>query len=319
MSGQTGYVNPAEDPSEDPALAGGAGTNLLTQGSCMNIYVSEFDAGLTGTLATFSSTKDTTPICDYYAVHNVSLQDMRSTFQFLSNDLEFANATSVNNNPNLEYKTTWPTQWNLNAANAMMDDANSSTATYLAADLPGTNTPLPVMPNTSPRSANLVVTHYLKYISYILFGTPFGIDLIDNAQTIATNFITTTEAQWQSNKSTYIINGVKTDADSNQLAKIIFRALLTDTKRFGDVTSMDNTTYQPFPFMENDSVNFVLSVVPPTGNNVNLSNSAIVDRPLKYCISLIINSAAAGQNTVPTFGAATNNATLYVAPIPAPA
>jgi hypothetical protein len=303
------YSNPVSTPNFS-AVGGGSGTNLLTQGSCMNIYVSEFDASLTGIAGTYNSVKSDVPDCDYYAVQNVSLLDMKNAFRFLSTGLNFTDLSSNS----LQYLTAWPNEWNLNAANAMMDDVNSSTATNLVYD----GSSIPVMPNTSPRSANLVVTHYIKYISTILFGTPYGVDLIDNARTMANSFITTTEAHWQHNFNTYI-QGTNSaplycnNADSTKLAHILFRALLTDKKRFGDLASMSNTSWISFPFMENDSINFILNVYPPSPNNVNLSNPSIIDKPLKYCISLIINSSLADLNTVPTIG----DVSFYVAPIPA--
>ena len=331
------FITPDNDPSATGAhlstgVTGGAFST--SAGSVMNIYISEFDASISPAAATFESNKDTVPDCDYYAVYNVGLEEMRNAFQFNTDNVHFSNVTE----DNLEFMTAWHPEWKFNAANAMMDDPNSSTSgTYISGDLVGSS--IPIMPNVGApnRATNLVVTHYLKYVSHILFGTAYGVDLIDNAGDIAQAFITSAETQWESNFANYIQgtptapfycynnNGSTGDtgigatgiANSTQLAHLLFNALLTDPARFGDVSTRSNNSWISFPFMEGDSINFVCTVVPPTklgggSANVNLTDNSITDNQLKYCISLIINTSLANLNTTPKYG---SDLSVYVAPI----
>jgi hypothetical protein len=141
---------------------------------------------------------DIMPDCNATAVYYVSLKQMQDVFNFSTTALDFQDIASNN----IQFYTTWPENWQLNGCHAMVD------AAMVDAGIASPDTPI-TMPQNIPKYdantdgspgaksfSNLVIGDYMKYVSDVLFGTPYGVDLIINGNEIYTDAVTQAQGAW---------------------------------------------------------------------------------------------------------------------------
>ena len=251
-----------------------------------------FNLDLSGTLGATAPVVLTT---DATAVFYVKLSDMRAVFKYQTDAFD-VNDISSSDIKYYVYKTNWPAALYINPAHAMMNKTES-VSTYAL--------------SVYDTSKNLLKHDYLRYLSYRLFNTPFGVDLFSNdtalLETIATKGATV-HSNIQTSLATvdtsnvagtldasgfrYFVNSDSTNTNlSRELLRQIASAAPT---RFNNVT--DTSGVQSIPFVVEDSINILLTVYATPGQNALTGVVAIPART--YTIKLVMKSDGNAVNQV---------------------
>jgi hypothetical protein len=147
------------------------------------------------------------------AIYYASLDQMQKVFQFTSTALDFQDMSSNN----VQFYTTWPTNWHLNGCHAMVDAVFTDDIdepvelVKMPQNLPKYSAGVPGVKSFS----NLVIGDYMKYVSDVLFGTPYGVDLFTNGSEIYSNAVDQAQVKWVDLYNSYI--NVAMDLSSNDI------------------------------------------------------------------------------------------------------
>ncbi len=255
----------------------------------------------------------TLPDVSACGVFYVKTSDMRNMFQFRTDlstpvlDLSALNqdpyTNNLSTNHNLRYytfKNRMPSNFILNPAHAMMDMPESLTS---------------MTPAESPATKSLLKHDFIRYLAFKLFGTINGVDLFANEQEMLDDITdkghevwkeierrielvsTTTRSQelmffTDSMNHKYLTN---LDTSYNNICREIFQQVIKIApERFADIT--DTFITQPIPFMDGDSFNFKLTLVPASGQG-KLIGEDITIGSRTYNIKLVMKSDTFAVNT----------------------
>jgi len=255
----------------------------------------------------------TLPDVSACGVFYVKTSDMRNIFQFRTDlstpvlDLSALNqdpyTNNLSTNHNLRYytfKNRMPSNFILNPAHAMMDMPESLTS---------------MTPAESPATKSLLKHDFIRYIAFKLFGTINGVDLFANEQEMLDDITdkghevwkeierrielvsTTTRSQelmffTDSMNHKYLTN---LDTSYNNICREIFQQVIKIApERFADIT--DTFITQPIPFMDGDSFNFKLTLVPASGQGQLIGEDITIGSRI-YNIKLVMKSDTFAVNT----------------------
>ena len=261
---------------------------------------SEVTMGVAGNL--FS---EPIPVLDVSAtaILYVSIDDMKSVFQFQTD------STDVNNLPSADIKyyvdtASWPA---LNPANAMMNVSSLSQNAIALIDS-----------NGALADNKLMVCHdFTRYLASKLFGTHFGVDLFNNETELLqdlrlicddsaeghTQYDVLAKLTAVSKSGTH--EGLEGDAgskfmtnatnDNTNLCRVLFDQMIAaDISRFRDL-SIGADQSQPLPFAVDDAISFKLTIAPIEGQEELTGVDAF--GPRSYEIRFVIKDAADVANT----------------------
>lgn len=237
------------------------------------------------------------------AILYVSIDDMKSVFQFQTDSTDINNLASAD----IKYyvdTASWPA---INPMNAMM---NVSTLSQGAIALIDSNGAL--------ADNKLLVAHdFTRYLALKLFGTHFGTDLFNNetellqnlrliaddseeghtwydvvAKVTAVSKSGTHEGLLGDAGSKYMTNAT---TDNTNLCRVLFDQMIgTAVSRFQDL-SVGADQPQPLPFQVDDSISFVMTIAPAEGQEELTGVEAFGAR--SYEIRFVIKDAADVTNT----------------------
>jgi len=152
-------------------------------------------------------------------------------------------------------------------------------------------------------SKNLMKHDYLRYLSYRLFNTPFGVDLFSNETALLENIATkgaTVHSNIQNSLATVDTSNVagtldasgfryfvNSDSTNTNLSRELLRQIAANAPaRFATVT--DTSGVQSIPLLAEDSINILLTVYATPGQNALTGVAAIPART--YTIKLVMKS-----------------------------
>jgi uncharacterized protein YjbI with pentapeptide repeats len=259
------------------------------------------------------------PIIDTSAtgVFYMRTSDLRKIFQFQTDAININDLSSQD----LKYyvnMNAWPEFFDLNPANAMMDQDLSS-------GLLSVNPIAFVEGNGQKYSPTkmFVKDDFIRYLALSLFGTYSGVDLFNNKQSLEDNVQAQCDGSarghswYDISASLYSVDmtlgtnpGLLTDISGlkymtrytmtpNNLCRELMNQIgYADPNRFSNIISTANM--QPVPFYDGDSISFVLSIRPAPGQEtiVRLTNP-IPPRNYRIKIYMISDTDTVHQNTSP--------------------
>lgn len=256
------------------------------------------------------------PLTDATAVFYVKLSDMSSVFKFQTD------ATNLNDLSNSEvkyyvFKKNWSHQLKLNFSHAMMNKNESIGA------LTNNGGAVEFAPS------KLLVKHdFLRYIALTLFNTINGVDLFSNETEMLENLayqgevtrvgiesvldtISTTSPDITMNIDA---SGNRYMTDSDNTITNISRELLNqivhyDSSRLEPI--LNTQEIQSIPFIENDSLNIKLTILPTENQHLLTGVSEILERT--YNIKIVMKTDISGLNTVVTDSVSYPNSYPYSA------
>lgn len=258
--------------------------------TAQDFYLSAFEAnlslGVSGELAgALSVLADASAV----AVYEIDLAATKLAFRFQS-DASDVNDLAAQDIKYYVYKNDFPSLTN-SVAGSMLDHPDSSGAIA-----------------TGYADNKMFLKHdYIRYLALRLFNTHHGVDLFSN-ETALVNDISSNAATVVSHITGILtavdISGSGTgmsgaannyyfndDASANNICqKVLSHMIKADPSRFSALSS----AITPLPFIENDSLNFNVTVKAATGQHNLTSVAAIPDRV--YRIKLLLK--ASPSNTV---------------------
>lgn len=231
------------------------------------------------------------------AVFQLNVADLKAVFKFQSDSLDISNATATDIKYYV-YPDAWPV--GVNVAHAMMQGAAAVGATGA----------MTVEGGTYDDNRNLLKHDFVRYLSYKLFNTIFGVDLFQNetellenivghGNTIKTGIVTklTAVGVTGSHASLSDVSGSKyftnAETDTNNICRVIMRQLASSAPdRFTTMTA--SSAIQSVPFVADDTLYFKVTVAAAAGQNDLTSVGAINNRT--YNIKILLKASA--TNTV---------------------
>jgi hypothetical protein len=241
--------------------------------------------GLTAGTVTSGATTDNTTLYDCKAGCNITLATAQSLFQFQTDSLDM-NDTAKDD---ILYKLNYTTS-----------------TTPLTSDFI-TNT---IMTNGGISIANAtknIPNDFLGYVANAIFGTPKGVDLFTNEETVLASIQTQSVAAFNTKLLELAGHGALTYTDlpvdltatprtigttavvnGNPSKKIFDHIMTSQNTRFADITSyeIDSTGWFKMPILVGDSINFVLSITSPNDRSITGSTTAITNR--RYQIKMTV-------------------------------
>jgi hypothetical protein len=238
------------------------------------------------------------------AILYVSIDDMKSVFQFQTD------STDVNNLASADIKyyvdtASWPA---LNPANGMMNVSSLSQGAIALIDS-----------NGALADDKLMVCHdFVRYLASKLFGTHFGVDLFNNETELLQNLRLICDdsaaghtqydvlAKLSDVSKTGSNAGLLTDSNGNKymtndtnddtnLCRVLFDQMIgSDVSRFRDL-SIGGDQPQPLPFAVDDAISFVLTIAPADGQETLTGVDPIGSR--SYEIRFVVKDASDVVNT----------------------
>jgi hypothetical protein len=238
---------------------------------------------------------------DATAVFYVKLSDMSSVFKFQT-DATDLNDLSSSDVKYYVFKKNWSHQLKLNFTHAMMNK-NESNGALTNGGGTGAFTP----------SKSLIKHDFLRYIALTLFNTINGVDLFANETEMLENLayqgeitrvgiesvldtISTTSADITMNVDTFG-NRYLTDFDNTitNISRELFNQIVHyDSSRLSSILNTEEI--QSIPFIENDSLNIKLTIIPTENQHLLTGVSEILERT--YNIKIIMKTDISGSNTV---------------------
>ena len=259
------------------------------------------------------------PILDTSAtgVFYMKTSDLRNIFKFQTDAININDLSSQD----MKYyvnMNAWPELFDLNPANAMMDQDLSSGILSV--------NPIATTEGNGQKyspTKMFVKDDFIRYLALSLFGTYSGVDLFNNKQALEDNV----QAQCDGSASGHSwhdisaalynvdmtigtnpglltdVSGLKymtryTMTPNNLCRELMNQIGSTDPGRFTNILS--TTDMQPVPLYDGDSISFALSISPAPGQEtiVNLSNP-IPARSYRIKIYMISDTDTIHQNTSP--------------------
>jgi hypothetical protein len=261
-----------------------------------NFVLTHFNSGITLTVAGDMTRETTIPIdASACAVLHVTLVSMQNTFKF-ETDASNVNDISGSDLKFYVHAASFP---ELQPSNAKLDDAVSLNP-IATSDA-----------NGSYASADMMLKHdYIRYLALHLFNTPNGVDLFNNVDALKSNIelkcgSSTAGNTWYdvsaalfnvdvsgSNVglvgtagSKYMLDDPTDPTNANLCRELLMQMIDSDNTRFS--TTVDIVGQQSLPFVSGDSISFLLTVNPTTGQG-NLTS--VADPPAyTYEIKIMID------------------------------
>ena len=259
------------------------------------------------------------PILDTSAtgVFYMKTSDLRNIFQFQTDAININDLSSQD----MKYyvnMNAWPPLFELNPANAMMDQDLSS-------GLLSVN-PIATMERNGQKyspTKMFVKDDFIRYLALSLFSTYSGVDIFNNKQALEDNVQAQCDGSapghswYDISAALYNVDmtsgtnpGLLTDISGlkymtrytltpNNLCRELMNQIgFSDPNRFCDIISTADR--QPVPLYDGDSISFALSITPAPGQEsvVNLEN-IIPPRNYKIKIYMISDTDTTHQNTSP--------------------
>jgi len=259
------------------------------------------------------------PVIDTSAtgVFYMKTSDLRNIFQFQTDAININDLSSQD----LKYyvnMNAWPAFFDLNPANAMMDQDLSS-------GLLSVN-PIATMEKTGQRyspTKMFVKDDFIRYLALSLFGTYSGVDLFNNQQALEDNIQAQCDGSahghsWYDISASFHnvdmhvgtdprlltdISGLKymtryAITPNNLCRELMNQIGFSDPNRFCNILPTANM--QSVPLYDGDSISFVLSISPaPRQEQIVNLQSRIPARNYKIKIYMISDTDTTHQNTSP--------------------
>lgn len=226
------------------------------------------------------------------AIYNVKLSDMLAVFKFQSDSFD-VNDTDASDIKYYVDMGNWPADLSLNPAHAHTLATNPILAT--GGDIAA--------------NKNLVKHDFVRYLAEQLFNTPHGVDLFSNEDALLSDLVskgasafTTIKASLDAVNMSSAANGSspnKYSTNAENTSTNFSRELLRQVahhapERFYNISNV--TTIQSIPLLENDTINFKVSISSyPAQHTLTTRPSAFDTRV--YKIQLVLK--ASPTNIVP--------------------
>jgi hypothetical protein len=211
--------------------------------------LSALNKEITSALATISGAPAEMFEYDAVAEHNVSISNVRDTFQFQSDSTDFTDASAADVKYYVEAGGDYmglTSAWNP-VSSAVVAAAGG---TWGAA---GTTGP------SGAALSNMELDHdYVRNLALRLFGTHFGVDLFTNEEQLI-SALDTSGVEYL--KGPMDAAASKTNADTTEanLCRVLMRQMIDmDVERFRDLQNVG--TKQPLPFVVGDSISFRICI-----------------------------------------------------------
>jgi hypothetical protein len=241
--------------------------------------------GLTAGTVTSGATTDDPTAYDCKAGCDITLATAQSLFQFQTDSVDMTDTAK----DDILYKLVYTTS-----------------ATPLTADFI-TNT---IMTNNGisiGSTTKNIPNDFLGYVANELFGTPKGVDLFTNEETVLTSIQNKSVEAFNAKLLELAGHGPLTYTDfpvdltttpstigatavtNGNPSKMIFdHIMVSDNTRFADISTyeIDSTSWYKMPILAGDSINFILSITSPNNHSITGSNTAIPNR--KYQIKMTV-------------------------------
>ena len=256
------------------------------------------DAGLQSTILDSSAV----------AVFNINLDSVKDVFKFSSTAYDISDNLPSGEMHYFVHANQWPTAVIVNPSDSMMDKAGSVN---------------PIL--TVPLATEMLVKHdFIRYLALKLFNTAMGTDLFSNEGALLNDLNAKGLTAWNDISggiwryaTTYTTSaeinnmGILIDPSSNQLCttdhftsntnlcRELYQQLIftsSGRSRFQNVV-LDGNNQASIPFIAGDSISFLYTIIPASGQNTVTGVSAFGGR--SYRIKLQIVSSGA-SNTIPT-------------------
>lgn len=273
-------------------------TYTMSANLILNAFQSSFTMDLSGVI--HSQAAVTALDVSANATIHVDLGVMRNIFTYHTDSADVINTPStdllfyVNSDSTADPKTGFAGPALINPVNALVDTS------YIY--------------NESNTSKRLVCHDFVRYLSSKLFNTHYAADLLENEQELLDHLRTlgndTSGNVW--GNIINVANAVNTaqiysDDDANICCQI-FRQIMTQfPARFSDITAecldavpVASSQYH-IPFIENDTIQFKLTISAAPGQETITGVSAIGDR--SYSITLLLTPNVANPAVVDDTGA----------------
>jgi hypothetical protein len=269
----------------------------------ISFVLSEFESSVTMGVAGAVDLSSPSITSDAAAVIEVPLADMKAVFKYQTDSYDFTDASSADVKYYVD-SASWPS---LNAANAMMDHALSTSPIY----------------SSAAANKNLVAHDFVRYLAFKLFGTHLGVDLFNNELALLADLRSIcgygadgntwkeiNDAVAKVSKSAGDHTGILGSAGSkymtnatttsdNLCRELLMQIFQNDKARFQSINAVD--TPQSLPLEVNDTLNFKLTVHPASGqHNVTGLASAISERSYKIILKIVTtpsNTAVAADES----------------------
>jgi len=256
----------------------------------INFVLNDFEVSTTMTVAaTLENAAPTAIDCSATAVFYIAVSDVSNVFQFQTDASNISDVAS----DDIKYfvdVTHWPI--NVNAANAMMDDA-ASVNPIAVSDTRG----------TYPRPNMLVSDDYIRYLALRLFNTYHGVDLFNNVSAMQANIVSVCGTNSKDvinahlglidvSAGTLSMSGVspfKYLTNANTTTANISRELMlqiasSQPARYATIAA--SSLRQKIPLLVNDSLNFKVILNAASGQNALTGVAAVPAR--SYNVKMII-------------------------------
>ena len=256
------------------------------------------DAGLQSTILDSSAV----------AVFNINLDSVKSVFKFSSDAYDISDNLPSGEMHYFVHANQWPSDVIINPSDSMMDKAGSVN---------------PIL--TVPLATEMLVKHdFIRYLALKLFNTAMGTDLFSNEGALLNDLNTKGLTAWNdisggiweyaTTKTTRGgIDGMNLliDLSSNQLCttdhftsntnlcRELYQQLIftsSGRSRFQNVV-LDGNNQSSIPFIAGDSISFLYTIIPASGQNTVTGVSAFGGRSYKIKLQIVSNGAS---NTIPT-------------------
>ncbi len=256
------------------------------------------DAGLQSTILDSSAV----------AVFNINLDSVKNVFKFSSDAYDISDNLPSGEMHYFVHANQWPVDVIVNPSDSMMDKAGSVN---------------PIL--TVPLATEMLVKHdFIRYLALKLFNTAMGTDLFSNEGALLNDLNAKGLTAWNdisggiweyattNTTRTGIDNmSLLIDPSSNQLCttdhftsntnlcRELYQQLIftsSGRSRFQNVV-LDGNNQASIPFIAGDSISFLYTIIPASGQNTVTGVSAFGGR--SYRIKLQIVSSGA-SNTIPT-------------------
>jgi len=256
------------------------------------------DAGLQSTILDSSAV----------AVFNINLDSVKNVFKFSSDAYDISDNLPSGEMHYFVHANQWPVDVIVNPSDSMMDKAGSVN---------------PIL--TVPLATEMLVKHdFIRYLALKLFNTAMGTDLFSNEGALLNDLNAKGLTAWNdisggiweyattNTTRTGIDNmSLLIDPSSNQLCttdhftsntnlcRELYQQLIftsSGRSRFQNVV-LDGNNQASIPFIAGDSISFLYTIIPASGQNTVTGVSAFGGRSYRIKLQIVSSDAS---NTIPT-------------------
>jgi hypothetical protein len=147
-----------------------------------------------------------------------------------------------------------------------------------------------------------MVTHdFIRYLAEKLFNTHLGVDLFNNEEAMRDDLYAKGRTAWEAiDASLGAANGMTntTTSNANITRQLMGQLMDASASRFSTLEATDASGTRALPFVENDIIEFKLTINAADNQHALTGVSAIPARPYRIQIKLIADSNTGHHNVV---------------------